>query len=312
MDQNRVRELIAQLPPESAYPPGPRRSPFQPARQQPAERFALALRDPAFGASFVGAFIEKRRWLPTSVREWPLLQLFLTRAFKVTEPLMLEVESFRTETRRQERDILDALLLTEDTSLAGIAEILNTREEVIEAYEVLFWNVRDRRHEKAYLNSLLNPAGWQAAIRDAKPNAEGDRLRLLQAGAMEGADAVLELAGFNAKMNMDASVDPQGQLERHVQADAERRMRAGCRMEDGVVKSAYTAASRLQESGKAEDLLALHNINAVSPALDEIRKHNGIKCEPMPDYRVTLEKARAEVEAMLNITRRGQVKSEDA
>ena len=147
MDQKRVRELISLLPPGAAYPATPRRSPFGPPRQEPAERFAMAMRDPAFGANFVGAFIEKRRWLPDIINEWPLLQFFLSRAFKVTEPLVLEAESFLTEIRRQERDILDALLLAEDTTLASIAEIFNTRENVVEAYEALFFNVRDRRHE---------------------------------------------------------------------------------------------------------------------------------------------------------------------
>ena len=307
MDQKRIRELIALLPPGSAYPATPRRSPFQPARQEPAERFAMAMRDPAFGASFVGAFIEKRRWLPTSVREWPLLQLFLTRAFKVTEPLMLEVESFRTETRRQECDILDALLLADDIALAGIADLLATREEVVEAYEMLFFNVRDRKCEKAFLNGLLFSAGWQAAIRDAKPNAEGDRLRLLQAGAMEGADAVLELAGFKAKINMDTLVDTRGELERLIQADAERRMRAGCRMEDKTLKAAYTAAARQQELKQEDgDPLALHHLNAVTPALEEIRKYNCINSPPRPER--DFEKDRAEIMAMI---RTGAVKPKE-
>lgn len=298
MDQNRVRELIAQLPPESAYPPGPRRSPFQPARQQPAERFALALRDPAFGASFVGAFIEKRRWLPTSVREWPLLQMFLTRAFKVTEPLMLEVESFRTETRRQERDILDALLLTEDTSLAGIAEIFNTGENVVETYEALFFNVRDRRHEKGYITALLRPDGRQAALRDAKPSAEGDRLRLLRAGAKNGKSAVMALAGWSPEPS-GALEDAGARFDHQVQTEAGHRWSAGARLEDSVIKAAHQGSLRRQENTSDEDPLALHNINAVSPALEEIRKYNCINSPPRPEHEV------AEIQRML---RAGAVK----
>ena len=269
----------------------------------------MAMRDPAFGASFVGAFIEKRRWLPDVIYEWPLLQYFLSQAFKVTEPLILETESFRTETRRHERSLLEALLLVEDTTLAGIAEILNTREEVVEAYEMLFWSVRDRRHEKGYLGAILYPEGRQAAARDAKPDAMGDRLRLLRAGAEDGKAAVLALAGWSPELS-GALEDAGAQFDHRLQMEAGRRWSAGARLEDSVIKAAHQGSLRRQENTSDEDPLALHNINAVSPALDEIRRHNGIKCEPMPDYRVTLEKARAEVEAMLNITRRGQVKSE--
>lgn len=54
MNQARIRELFALLPPKAAYPPMTRRSPFQP-RPTEAERYALALHDPAFGAHFVQA-----------------------------------------------------------------------------------------------------------------------------------------------------------------------------------------------------------------------------------------------------------------
>lgn len=311
MDQKRVRELISLLPPGAAYPATPRRSPFQYARQAPAERFAMAMRDPAFGASFVGAFIEKRRWLPDVVSEWPLLQCFLSRAFKVNEPLMLEAESFLTEIRRQERDILDALLLAEDTTLAGIAELLNTSEQVLEAYEALFFNVRDRRHEKGYITALLRPDGRQAALRDAKPSAVGDRLRLLRAGAENGKAAVLALAGWSPEPS-GALEDAGVQFDHRLQTEAGHRWSAGARMDDAVIKAAHQGSLRRQENTSDEDPMALHNINAVSPALEEIRKHNGIKCEPMPDSVEILKKAQAEVAAMLDVTRRGQVKSEDA
>ena len=292
MDQNRVRELIALLPPGAAYPATPHLSPFRP-RPNATERFALALRDPAFGASFVGAFIEKRRWLPDSVREWPLLQLFLTRVFKVTEPLMLEVESFRTETRHQERDVLDALLLAEDITLAEIATLLNTSEEIVEAYEAIHWNLRDRKHEHPYLNALLYPAGWQAAMRDTQPNAVGDRLRLLRAGASNDVDEVLALAGYQSRSATGAFSEDGGEVERRIQQDALRRMRAGCGMEDQVVRAAHSAAVRRKEIALSDDELALHNINAVLPALDEIRKHSGRNAPPPPDYELILDSAKA-------------------
>ena len=271
----------------------------------------MAMRDPAFGANFVGAFIEKRRWLPDIINEWPLLQFFLSRAFKVTEPLVLEAESFLTEIRRQERDILDALLLAEDTTLASIAEIFNTRENVVEAYEALFFNVRDRRHEKGYITALLRPDGRQAALRDAKPRAEGDRLRLLRAGAENGKAEVLAMAGWSPEPS-GALEDAGAQFDHRLQTEAGRRWSAGARLEDPVIKAAHQGSLRRQENTSDEDPLALHHINAVSPALDEIRRHNGIKCEPMPDSVEILKKAQADVAAMLNITRRGHVKSEDA
>ena len=310
MEKTRVCDLFPLLPKGSAYPAF-RTSLFGPPRQEAPERYALALHDPAFGWHFVEAHLKVRRWLPDTINEWALLQSFVAHWLQVPEPLMMEVESFRTDTRLHERNLLEALLLAEDTTLAGIAEILNTREEVVEAYEMLFWSVRDRRHEKGYLTALLYPDGRQAAARDAKPDAVGDRLRLLRAGAENGKAEVLALAGWSPEPS-GALEDAGAQFDHRLQTEAGRRWSAGARLEDMVIKAAHQGLLRRQENTSDEDPLALHNINAVSPALDEIRKHNGIKCEPMPDYRVTVEKARAEVEAMLNITRRGHVRSEDA
>ena len=297
MDQARIRELIALLPPGAAYPATARPSLFQPARQASAERFALAMGDPAFGWHFVEAHLKARRWLPDTLHEWPLLQAFAARHFKVADPLMLEVESFRTETRRPERDLLEALLLAQDATLARIAELLGTNEEVVEAYEALFFNVRDRRHEPVYRNALLHPGGWQAAVRNPRPDAEGDRLRLLRAGAEDGMAAVLELAGLPAETTPATLPERRSALERRVQTQAEHRMQAGCGLEDPMVRAVYTTAVRQTEAVQDEDSLALHNINAVLPALDEIRKYNSINAEARPDHLAEMERARREAEA---------------
>ena len=297
MDQARIRELIALLPPGAAYPATARPSLFQPARQTSAERFALAMADPAFGWHFVAAHLKARRWLPETVHEWPLLQAFAARHFKVADPLILEVESFRTETRRPERDLLEALLLAKNATLAHIAELLGTGEEVVEAYEALFFNVRDRRHERVYRNALLHPGGWQAAVRNPRPDAEGDRLRLLRAGAEDGMAAVLALAGFQAETSPETLPERRSALERRVQTQAEHRLQAGCGLENPEVRAAYNAAVRQQEATQDEDTLALHHLNAVLPALEEIRKYNGIAAEARPDHLAEMERARREAEA---------------
>lgn len=292
MDQTRVRELLALLPPGAAYPAIPRRSHFQP-RPSASERFALALHDPAFGWNFVEAHLKQRRWLPDTVHEWALLQCFLARRLDVPEPLIVEVESFRTDARRHDRNLLEALLLAKSVTLGDIADHLHISKEVVEAYETIFWNVRDRLDERGYINALLYPDGVQAAARDARPDAVGDRLRLLRAGVQNDVGEVLALAGYKLASNPGALTEDNGEVERRMQQDAQRRIRAGCRMEDPVVKIVYAAAARRKEIALTEDELALHKINAVSPALDEIRKHNGLKGLPPPDYRELIAGARA-------------------
>lgn len=301
MNQARVRQLISLLPPGAAYSPTPRSSPFRPARPSAAERFALALHDPAFGWHFVDAHLQVRvrRWLPDTVHEWALLQSFLARWLKVPDPLMQEVESFRTEARRHERDLLEGLLLARSLSIADIAGHLGTSDAIVEAYEALFWNVRDRLNERGYINSLLYPDGVQAAARDAQPHSLGDRLRLLRAGAQDNVNEVLALAGYQSGSHAGAITEDSGEVERRMRQDAQRRMRAGCRMEDPVVRAVYTAEARRKEIARTDDELALHNINAVTPALEEIRKHNGLHGLPPPDHVTILEAARVKAAPLI-------------
>ena len=302
MDQNRVRELFLLLPSGSAYPATQRRSPFGPPRQEPAERFALALHDPAFAWSFVEAHLKTGKWLPDTICEWPMIQAFAAGFFRVSEPLIMEVASLRSPARWQERDWLDALLLTADSTTADIATLLRLSAEVVEAYTTLFWNVRDRRDEPAYMAQLLYPEGRPAAARNARPDTIGDRLRLLRAGVEGGRAAVLALAGLTPHA-AGAIDDSPGRFEQELQVDASRRWAAGARLEDPVIKARHQTALRRQENASDDDPLALHHMNAVSPALEEIRKYNCINSPPWPER--DFEKDRAEIMAML---RTGAVK----
>ena len=92
MNQARIRELYYLLLPDAAYPATPRRSPFRPSRPSAAERFALALHDPAFGYNFVSAHLKTGRWLPDAVYEWPMIQAFAAKWQRVNDPMMTEVE----------------------------------------------------------------------------------------------------------------------------------------------------------------------------------------------------------------------------
>lgn len=279
MDQKRVRELFALLPLGAAYPATPRRSPFQPARPSASERFALALHDPAFGWNFVEAHLKTGRWLPDAVYEWPMSQAFAARWWKVVDPLMTEVESLRSPARWQERDWLDALLLTADSTTADIAGLLQLSEEVVVAYATLFWNVRDRRDDVVYINKLLYPEGRPAAARNARPDAIGDRLRLLRAGVEGGQAAVLALAGLAPRPEFD---DSPGSFDRDLQADASRRWQAGLRFEDPNIRARHQAALRREEIATNDDGMGLRALSTFADVADDIMKVAARRIELRP------------------------------
>ena len=239
--------------------------------------------------------LQTGHWLPATVHEWPALQCYVAHRLDVAEPLLPEAESILTEARRQERNLLEALLLAPSLTLEAIAAHLNTREEIVEACEALFRNVRDRLDERGYLNALLYPDGVQAAVRDAQPDAVGDRLRLLRAGAQDDVDEVLALAGYRPRDQASLDGEP-GDVERTLRKHAVRWMRAGLRNDDPVVRAAHAADMRRQEAKQDDDPLALHHINAVLPALEEIRKYNGLGCPEPPGYGDILQEARARAE----------------
>jgi hypothetical protein len=118
-------------------------------------------------------------------------------------------------------ELLRALLLANDANIQTIARHLAIPEATVEAFEVLFWRVLDRRGDRTYIGPLVHPSGpvvitrkeqlsqippwtllrqvaWRCGMADAlrfcrfhpEPVAEAE------AGAGEGAEApALDAAG---------------------------------------------------------------------------------------------------------------------
>jgi hypothetical protein len=121
--------------------------------------------------------------------------------------------------------ILDSMLVSLETPLERISELLGRSVESLRQYADLFFNVRDRADDPAYLANIVYP-GTRLAGLDAS-NPLGVRQQLLQAGYEQGAEDVAYLAGLHGNRDDVVVKDAVGGLERQLLTRATMRVRHG-------------------------------------------------------------------------------------
>lgn len=106
--------------------------------------------------------------------------------------------AFVTPHMRQEKSVLEGMLLARDTDFQKIAGYFGMPEEAIRLYEKSFFNVRDRMKDLPYLASQVYPEGRQVEMIEDYMNSEETRMLIRRAGYNFGLDDVLHFAGFPA------------------------------------------------------------------------------------------------------------------
>lgn len=99
------------------------------------------------------------------------------------------------------RQVLNALLMASDSSVKGIASLAGCQPLAVSAYDQLFFNVLDRKHDLLYLAALCE--GDQGAPGHASADGTAAPLRLDPRATMA---EVMVLAGFGNSSALDPSV----------------------------------------------------------------------------------------------------------
>ena len=94
--------------------------------------------------------------------------------------------------------LLHALLLCPELKLDKIAELMGLPVAVVVSYEGLFFHVRDRLDDKAYLARLVYPTSRLSDLFNA-PEISAPAQQLLQAAYEYGSEEVLYMAGLVRK-----------------------------------------------------------------------------------------------------------------
>jgi hypothetical protein len=132
-------------------------SPSETSKQQrQIDRFLTAYRDLAFGFHFVRALIKEDQPLPPDVYEQELIDLYWFELDGNPNQQLVEALSLRHPTSRFLENSVQAMLLTGEP-LQEISKVAGISPAVLQYYEQLFFNVRDRRNESLFIASIVYP-----------------------------------------------------------------------------------------------------------------------------------------------------------
>lgn len=301
MTRDEVESLIPFIPDDAPYLRHlPEMDLAQRKVAQRAKFISYALTDPKFGWKFINGIARSCREFP-----WELTGLdILVRAFHcvchgdIESKDLLYAIALEMPDSHQLRAIVKCALCDPSKHPSDIDKWLHLPDGTARAYNDLFFNVADRRDEPAYLTSIVWPDGRLVELTDNYLQTEDRTMLMLRATLTKGIDSALQMAGLSNEGVLDG-VSGTTKLESDIMTNATRIAAWGGLNQGGSLtgltygKAVLVAVRGAGETTMSDDELALHNINAVSPALEEIRKHNGLKGLPPPDYRDLITGARA-------------------
>ena len=123
------------------------------------------------------------------------------------------------------REILEALLLCPDLSLADIAKHVGLTEFVVDVYQGWFFAVRKRMDDHLYIQHIVYPKGRLASLDDG---GETNGQRLKRIAYEQGSDAVLRITGLVKRPAEPLSNDKlASEVERRLLQDANDALLAG-------------------------------------------------------------------------------------
>jgi len=92
--------------------------------------------------------------------------------------------------------VLEAALITQELTPAGLALKVRMEPEVVEAYEALFFNVYDRREDHMYMRNLVYPGTRLEEYFEEQMSKGNYGQHLMRIGYNRGLDTVLFFSGF--------------------------------------------------------------------------------------------------------------------
>lgn len=111
----------------------------------------------------------------------------------------------------QTANTIKALLIADDMTCEYVANKLSIPVDIIKAYEKLFFNVLDRKKDRAYIAEIVYPRGRMAEAMENYLEEAGIGELMMRAGLTQGAKHVLFAAGIEgnpfAKLDVVAGAE---------------------------------------------------------------------------------------------------------
>lgn len=162
MTFNRIQELVQYLPDNSSY--------FNEIlgytdQITTVNKFVKAYKDLQFGFHFVKSLADSDSAFPAVVDEYILNDAFQFLKYNAYKPDIVFAISITHPSNKTLEDSIKAFLVT-DESYASLAKLTGLSEEVIRAYEQLFFNIRDRKQEALFIANTVYPDSRMVEIMD--------------------------------------------------------------------------------------------------------------------------------------------------
>lgn len=169
-----------------------------------------------------------------------------------------------------ERQVIDALLLTPDSTIESVASRLALSQETVACYEQLFFNVIDRRHEALYIGRNVYPQTRLVEMMEGYIESEGLGMLLRRAGFNNGVQHVLHAAGLASGTGLLVEMNGNqaaSDLESLLMANGyflarngwinQRRHAHGLAAARGLISAAKASG---QATGSSASLMTLHGV----------------------------------------------------
>jgi hypothetical protein len=213
MTFERIKELINLLPDNSSY--------FSDVLSYTPQitainKFLCAYKDLAFGYHLVQAFVKDNIQLPPYIDEEILYSTYMFEKFGEVDMDIVQAISFTHPSNKNMEDAIKAAIIS-DIDYTSLSKIYGIPKRVIEAYEQLFFNVRDRKQEALFIANLVYPDTKFVELNENYLKEE-DKGRLLMRSAYN--NGLADTSYFIGLKNMENlmvsgmnSVDAASQLE---------------------------------------------------------------------------------------------------
>lgn len=265
MTKNRIYELLETLPAEVSIngelsgarwlePEGETIEDRLRRKMADVQRYAYAYADLKFAWRYVQVLLRNGIPLPPFLKatlDDPVIRLYRHLAYNthdidVFEAMMIAM----TPQRRQEKNILNALLVAKDFNLDQVVLSTGIAPSTIAMYEKLFFNVLDRRFEAAYLAAVVYPDGRMVEVMDNYLQGDGAILPklLMRAARAGGSEDALYNAGMLAGLGSQSVRSNTTNLENSLMATGYMMARAGL---GGQEIRAVNTARQLLAAAKA-------------------------------------------------------------
>ncbi|MGZ4963649.1 MAG: hypothetical protein ACXWC8_13930 [Limisphaerales bacterium] len=177
------------------------------------DRNLRALSNPKIGWYIAHAFVDVGKEMPSCIHFDYIRRAYRLLKYSNRDDTIRQALELLTPINRRRADIIDALLLCRESKFDQIAKLTNLPVETIKAYEMLFFNVKDRLDDPLYMASLAYPETRLSMFDDQPAPAPNQLLRIAYDYGM---DDVLFMAGMKSISDLPDEMTSVAGLEKQL------------------------------------------------------------------------------------------------